>query len=389
MSLISFWGEKISSYFPRRISFTKDIESILHRSFVTEKDIESFEMKDIEIPTYPIDVFDKVKILKAKEIFKIIPKPDDPELMTSHIFKNCFQSFLNKEVTSCIEGYYVDQHLSSRISLENILKLFQIVKDQAPKLSKMSERDEGCLYTDSYSDFHEVPAVERLFMDRINIRLAHYLEKQVYEEIGPPAFENKANVEHVEDAIRRGCPLVYSDLIFNRVASEKMIYDEYKKRLYEERDKRAFKWLEEALAKDQAVRAINPEAPLSHLVMLPSFEQEIRSKRVSLLKEIILIPTCLALSITAIYLAIKHRKLIQQMVTAVEAFPVKLGYSKNEAKVFIYLGRMMGAALILRTRIGFNIVTFPIFMILRVIDQKRRKQKLAFQADQEKEIPNL
>ncbi|MGR3911867.1 MAG: hypothetical protein QRY71_00960 [Candidatus Rhabdochlamydia sp.] len=368
MHFIGSLGQRISRLFDPLFSFEREFDKVFKNSFASDKDREHFLMKDVKVPTYPIDIFNQTRLLESKEAFRFIPKPESPEKMTAHIMKGFLQSSFSCNAQEWIEGYYVDQHLSSLISLESISKLFQIVKEKAPKLVNEPCVDRAFLYDGAYRNNNEVTDAERFFMNRITGRLAIYFEKQVYEEMGPPDFKSKANLEDITQAVNKGLPLACKHLSYD--LSEKDIYFAYMQKLYQERDKRAFKWFEEALAKDLENRALNPRAPLTHLVTIPTFEQEILSKRRKLAAKITLTPILLALSVTLIYLAIKHRGLFRQGVIAIEKFPMRFGLSAQDAKGVITLSKMVGGIIFLNTEWGRHIIASTVVRVARFLTEQ-------------------
>ena len=193
-------------------------------------------------------------------------------------------------------GYLVDKSLSSRVSTEFVEAIIQGIEPQheeelrrirarippdnaeffigAVEKSEPNRKTPQVCYSPTF--------VELEFMYRVVIRLDIQESQKLFAELERPVFSVEENNKYLEREITS------SDSSFSRFVNENRpsftqedrdAFLQYVETFFTTRNIRIMTFLKEAWAKDKAARAIDPQAPLTNLVMIEQHEKSIYEKR--------------------------------------------------------------------------------------------------------------
>jgi hypothetical protein len=249
------------------------------------------QMKSVQLPTYYFDIFRRSILEDAKSLFSPLLNQDrSPGFGISALERRC-------KLT--LEGYFVDKHLSGCISSEFMTEMLRKIEGAVTQCLHGERDDETCFdrglfYTeilqsfglprDNFVEHFREVNREVSFTFRITERLRVQEETKLYKELPLPQFSKQSYLESLKDEMssieERGCGLLgVSCGVPNTEGEDRKLYKDYLTRLFDLRDQRTLKILNEAFQKDLVVRQTNPSAPLTHLVTLEGYEKDISKQR--------------------------------------------------------------------------------------------------------------
>ncbi|MGR3911763.1 MAG: hypothetical protein QRY71_00415 [Candidatus Rhabdochlamydia sp.] len=286
---------------------------------------QSFLMKDLYVPSKRMDNFNAFKLLQCKEAYRPIVPLDLEGGNGSRLFGTLVQSHASYMSLGSIEGYHTDKHLSYRINLKAIETLFCVIKKEAPKIRHAIQENplleglrspivnQSYFYSDTYRCHPDVTFTEQLFMQRITGRIAMHFEQEIIQEMPFPQFQNEMHITTIQNGMSRKYPLAIVSLWKPNFEDQKL-YSTYQQKLYEERDKRVFKWFDQALTLDKKIRDLDSTALLTHLTTIPSLEQELFDRKARLIKKMIQISLISGGAFLTFYWGMKNKKLLGKIL---------------------------------------------------------------------------
>ncbi len=248
------------------------------------------DMQTVKVPMYIIwDIFDRSKIELAKASFSDELKKEPGPGVT--LF--CIQ----REFKLTLEGYFVDKHLSSRIPTSFMKALVphieQGVKEE-PQLFRKPEDASSSSRTGHFmgiiehfkstgfvKNFREVNP-EVYFMMRVAERLRIQEETKLFKELSFPELKSETARENLKKGMQGVAAGDYFSIpLLNATLSEEdeKAARDYCQTVFDMRNQRMLTIVKEAWAKDLKAREKNPNAPLTNLVTLVGYEDEIYQKR--------------------------------------------------------------------------------------------------------------
>ncbi len=194
-----------------------------------------------------------------------------------------------------LEGYWVDKHLSTRISTDFVERALprieQAINRQISGTFNQKKPALGRGYflpgvIDGFG-YHGDPdfpnrkaiCVESRFFIRLINRLTVKIHREIFQRLPFPEFDNKMIKRKVSELLQtyNKLPTPYHCFIQDG-SLEDDTYVAYVEQFYNERDICMLKILKEAWEQDKQARAINPEAPLTNLVKIAEYEDVIADK---------------------------------------------------------------------------------------------------------------
>lgn len=297
---LGIWNEKIC---PQRNPISSG------KLLFTTSDVEKGrkETKSWSISTHPIDIFNQRRIDLCKACFCQAAdgghcrQAGTPPPSTGI----CWEFMeVSRRYAYTLESYVVDKSLSTKIDIKHFKELLryfdQNVKSTTGNI-KIEDMDhivgpvKDYFYLNEQYSTYQLISVQ--FMCRVLDRLLPKAQEEAYKETPLPALreEHLRKIEHIikeGKAFRRGLSLENQEPhltgltglfpITNLNEQERPIYEQYLKQLFALRNQKIYRFLSEACAKDLREREKNPEAPLTHLVTLESYDKDIQHKRIFL-----------------------------------------------------------------------------------------------------------
>lgn len=226
------------------------------------------EMQQVQLPVQRIDIFDRNRLEDCKTLFSNTLRNDQT------ITKPAL-SFLSMDVEKTLECYLVDKNLSSRLSIDYFEKAFIAMEE------KVKEYNRPNVFRGGMQSFliqilptSRTDRPEYLFLFRVIERKLIEEGLKLNEEL-PPPIDPTDSIFPMWKSFAEDCRPEHLASSYEDIAK-------YAAKWHNERTIRSFTSLKEAFKKDLEVRKINPNAPLTHLVHLDSYEKEITDKRAGL-----------------------------------------------------------------------------------------------------------
>ena len=248
------------------------------------------DMKSVQLPTYYFDIFKRSVLDDAKALFSTCFKRDPtPGKGFSDLSQRCELK---------LEGYFTDKILSCRVRSHVITEILRRLEKSITDFRKEGDVTKwfwlrnfqiNTIFSFGFGDqfaggsFREV-CIETRFMNRVTERLRIDMQTKVLKELPIPQFNHPKSREVLENEIKNyfECPEICNvDLMYfpKEEVEDVRKAQTYMYTIFQTRNERMLKILKAAFQKDLEERALNPDAPLTNLVKLESYEKAISRQR--------------------------------------------------------------------------------------------------------------
>ncbi|MGR3972989.1 MAG: hypothetical protein QRY72_00175 [Candidatus Rhabdochlamydia sp.] len=289
----------------------------------------SLIMKDVQVPTPWISIFDPYKLLVCKESFRYQEFLEE-NITEDSIFNNLVAQAAHLAFKDSLEGYHVDQHLSYKVPIESVDKMFLRIEEavqqhrfymqqHAVGESNQNTVDEGYFSSDRFPSCNEINGSDVLFVKRIVSRIVTYFEKDGMKKMPLPQFDDPRHQVDIQRLLKP--QRTYSLIsLYNPSAEDQHRYHQFKEKFYHKLDERVLNWMKTALKADFARRELNDQVLLTHLTTVPALDQKIKKTfRRSLYRILV---TLVVMGI--FYSLMKDRSLIGHLFTIAPHLVMKL-----------------------------------------------------------------